>query len=104
MPLNTAGLKYFGNLYAPSADPTNPDVAPLSANLAGLPPTTIIAAAFDPLLSDGQVLAAKLAQQGNKVDYRLYTGVTHEFFGMGAVVAKAKAAGMCGAAKLASSF
>ncbi len=104
LPLNTAGLKYFGNLYAPNADPSNPDLAPINANLTGLPPTTIIAAAFDPLLSDGQALAAKLAQQGNRVDYKLYTGVTHEFFGMGAVVAKAKAAEMYGAAKLASSF
>ncbi|MGI4758760.1 MAG: alpha/beta hydrolase [Janthinobacterium lividum] len=104
LPLNTAGLKYFGALYAPGADPSNPDVAPINADLHGLPPTTIIAAELDPLVSDGQAYAAKLTQQGDKVTYQLYTGVTHEFFGLGAVVNKAKAAEMFGAAKLAASF
>ena len=104
LPLNTAGLKYFGPIYAQGADPNNPDLAPINADLHGLPPTTIIAAELDPLASDGQALASKLAQQGNKVNYQLYTGVTHEFFGLGEVVGKAKAAEMFGAAKLAASF
>lgn len=104
LPLNTAALIYFAKLYAGNADPNDPGLLPIYANLAGLPPTTILAAEFDPLLGDGQLLAQKMTQQGTSVDYQLYTGVTHEFFGMGAYVAKAKTAEMYGASKLANSF
>lgn len=60
------------------------------ADVKGLPPTTIITAQIDPLRSDGQKLADKMKLAGVKVTLRNYEGVTHEFFGMGAVVAKAK--------------
>ncbi len=59
------------------------------ANLRGLPPATIINADIDPLASDGQILADKLRAAGVKVKRELYKGVTHEFFGMDAVVADA---------------
>jgi acetyl esterase/lipase len=54
--------------------------------------TTIINAVIDPLKSDGDMLADKMRVAGVEVTYKLYTGVTHEFFGMDAVVAKAKKA------------
>ena len=41
---------------------------------------------------------------GDQVAYRLFQGTTHEFFGMGAVVKKARAAEMYGAARVAASF
>ncbi|MGI4827636.1 MAG: alpha/beta hydrolase fold domain-containing protein, partial [Janthinobacterium lividum] len=104
LPLNTPTVIYFAKLYAGNADPNDPGLLPIYANLAGLPPTTILAAEFDPLLGDGQLLAQKMTQQGTSVDYQMYTGVTHEFFGMGAYVAKAKTAEMYGASKLAASF
>lgn len=104
LPLNTAGVVYFARLYAGNADTSDPGLVPYNANLSGLPPTTILAAEFDPLFSDGQVLAQKMTQQGTSVDYQLYTGVTHEFFGMGAYVAKGKTAEMYGGSKLAASF
>ncbi len=106
LPLNTAGLIYFDTnlVYGNPAAVSSPELAPVLANLKKLEPTTIIAADEDPLLSDGQVFAAALKQAGDTVTYQLYTGVTHEFFGMGAVVAKAKAAELFGAAQLAASF
>jgi len=58
------------------------------ANLAGLPPATIINAEIDPLASDGQLLAEKLRAAGVKTTHELYKGVTHEFFGMDAVVGR----------------
>jgi acetyl esterase len=61
-------------------------------DLAGLPPTTVITAEIDPLRSEGKLLAKNLKAAGVKVDALDYTGVTHEFFGMGAAVAKAKKA------------
>lgn len=104
LPLNTPLLSYFFKFYADPSQANDPGVAPIHANLRDLPPTTIIAAQVDPLQSDGQAYANKLAQSGNAVVYRLFPGTTHEFFGMGAVVAKAKAAEQFGAARVAASF
>ncbi len=105
LPLNTALLNYFFQFYVPNqAEANDPGVAPINADLHNLPPTTIIAAEEDPLQSDGQAYAAKLQAAGDQVVYRLYTGTTHEFFGLGAVVAKAKAAEKFGAKRVAASF
>ena len=104
LPLNTPQLPYFSNLYASSANPNDPGIAPINAQLNGLAPATIIAAELDPLRSDGQAYATKLQTAGNPVAYMLYTGVTHEFFGMGAVVSKAKQAEMFAAQQLDASF
>jgi acetyl esterase len=54
-----------------------------------LPPVTIINAGIDPLRSDGDRIADRLKAAGNNVTHQVYPGVTHEFFGMDAVVAKA---------------
>ena len=105
LPLYTALLPYFSSQYVQDPSQANdPHVSPIDANLRGLPPTTIIAAEEDPLQSDGQAYAAALKTAGVAVTYQLYTGTTHEFFGMGAVVAKAKAAEQFGAARIAQSF
>lgn len=105
LPLYTSLIQYFDRQYAPNpSDANNPQLAPINANLKGLPPTTILAAEEDPLVSDGQVYYNALRLAGVPVTYRLYTGVTHEFFGMGAVVAKARAAEAFGAAQIAASF
>ena len=110
-PLDTPGVFWFLKW----ASPTNPAVAkkiaPLAAPLyapdamfKGLPPATIVAAEIDPLQSEGQAYARKLMKNGIPVKYRLYPGVTHEFFGMGAVVNKAKAANMFAANELKTAF
>lgn len=62
------------------------------ADLKGLPPFTVVTAQIDPLHDDGKMLADKIKAAGGQVTYRDYPGVTHEFFGMGSVVAKAKEA------------
>ncbi len=105
LPLYTSFLQYFFKQYVMNPnDADNPDVAPIKANLKGLPPTTIIAAEEDPLVSDGVAYRDALKTAGNVVTYQLYTGTTHEFYGMGAVVAKARAAEAFGAAQIAASF
>ena len=105
LPLTTPGLTYFFKYYVPDpADASNPEVAPIDADLRNLPPTTIIAAEFDPLQSDGKAYAAKLTAARDSVAYQLYSGTTHEFFGMGAVVDKAAQAEQYGAARIAASF
>jgi acetyl esterase/lipase len=76
----------------------------VAAYLKGLPPITIINAQIDPLRSDGDLLAEKLKADGNDVTHKLYSGVTHEFFGMDAVVAKAKEAQDFAVAQLQKGF
>ena len=105
IPLGLPGLKYFGGLYVPAGvDPENPLVSPIKANLSGVAPATIIAAEIDPLQSQGKQFATDLQNAGVAVNYQLYTGVTHEFFGMGAVVDKAQAAEQVVINDLLSSF
>jgi acetyl esterase/lipase len=70
------------------------------ANLAGLPSTTIIGAEIDPLQFEGMALRDKLRAQGVMVAYQLYTGVTHEFFGMWPIVPEAAQAQQVAAARL----
>jgi acetyl esterase/lipase len=55
-----------------------------------LPPVTIINGQIDPLRSDGDMLSEKLKAAGNEATRKTYDGVAHEFFGMDAVVAKAR--------------
>jgi acetyl esterase len=93
-PLNKAMMKWFvGNTARSDGDLQDPRLDLVGhADLRGLPPTTVITAQLDPLRSEGQALAEKLRQSGVTVDAKNYDGVTHEFFGMGAVVVKAKLA------------
>jgi acetyl esterase len=90
-PLNTPMLSWFYDYYVPkAADRTDPMISPLHADsLSGLPSATIIAAQIDPLLSEGEFYAKKLREAGVAVEYKLYTGVTHEFFGMAGLVSEA---------------
>ncbi len=76
----------------------------VGANLKGLPPTTIITAEIDPLMSDGEMLAEKLKAADVKVDSKNYDGVTHEFFGMAIIVPQAKDAQAYGSDALKKAF
>jgi acetyl esterase len=102
-PLDKAMMAWFFKYYG--ADPSNPYALPMKAtSLQGLPPATVVAAEIDPLESEGKAYADKLRQAGVKVDYKLYKGVTHEFFGMGAVVPEAKEAEQFAADGLRKAF
>jgi acetyl esterase len=92
-PLNSAMMTWFVKHAVQSeADTRDPRLNLVAANLKGLPPTTIINAEIDPLKSDGDLIVAKLKDAGVETTHQVYTGVTHEFFGMDAVVAKAREA------------
>ena len=94
LPLNTASLIWFFDRYLPSAaQRSDPRFNLLGvASLAGLAPTTLISADIDPLRSEGRLYAESLSAAGVAVDWAKYEGVTHEFFGMGAVLDAARAA------------
>ena len=92
-PLNKPMMEWFFAKYLRSpADGKNPLIDLVHADLQGLPPATVITAQIDPLRSEGGELADRLKSAGSEVDYKNYEGVTHEFFGMGAVVDEAKQA------------
>ncbi|MDO7849257.1 alpha/beta hydrolase [Hymenobacter sp. M29] len=92
-PLNKGGMEwFFKNYQRTAADLKDPRINLVAANLKGLEPTTIIAADYDPLTSEGKTLADKLTAAGVKTNYKKYDGTTHEFFGMAAVVPEAKEA------------
>ncbi len=104
-PLGTPALPwFFKHTLASPSQAADPRLDLVNAKLNDLPPTTIILAEIDPLHDDGQMLAGKLKAAGVKVDVKEYKGVTHEFFGMGSVVADAKDAEMFAASVLKSAL
>ena len=104
-PLNKPMIEWFvDKLLAKPEDKMDPRLDIVNAKLAGLPPVTIINAQIDPLREDGALLEAALKKAGVKVQRAVYSGVTHEFFGMGAAVKKAADAQMMGGKALRDSF
>ncbi len=93
VPLDRRMMRWFFRHVTRSAqDELDPRLRLIDADLEGLPAVTIISAHIDPLRSDGVKLEDALNAAGVEVERRDYDGVVHEFFGMGAVVAKAREA------------
>jgi acetyl esterase len=106
VPLNRkAILWYVAHFTNGPADLKDPRLNVVgAADLRALPPTTIVSAEIDPLRSEGEMLAQKLQAAGVPVAQRTFPGVTHEFFGMGAVVGEAKQAEDFATTRLKASF
>ena len=104
-PLNKPMIEWFvDKLLAKPADKMDSRLDIVNAKLAGLPPVTIINAQIDPLREDGAILEAALKKANVTVQRKVYSGVTHEFFGMAATVKKAADAQMMGGKALRDSF
>lgn len=104
-PLNAPLMMWFFQKYLRTpADGTNPLISLVKANLKGLPPATVITDEIDPLMSEGETLSDKLKAAGVSVDYKNFNGVTHEFFGMAAVIPEAKDAQSMVIADLKNAF
>jgi acetyl esterase len=93
-PLGKAAMAWYLTHY--TAAPNDADQAyampAKAATLRRLPPATIITAAIDPLASEGRAYAYRLQKDGIAVSFKEYAGVTHDFFGMGAVLPAAREA------------
>jgi acetyl esterase len=75
------------------AEGSHPDAAPLrTPDLAGLPPTLVITAEYDPLRDEGELYAARLRAAGVPTTATRYDGVNHGFMFWVGVVDKAGAA------------
>jgi acetyl esterase/lipase len=96
---------FLGHYLRSPADGENPLLALLEEDdLQGLPSATVITAEIDPLRSEGMLYADRLEKARVRVSYANYPGVTHEFFGMGAVLPDAKKAVEQVAADLRAAF
>ena len=92
--LSADAMKWYWNHYLSNdADAANPYAAPAAAkDLTGLPPALVITAEFDPLRDEGEAYAQRLMAAGVATTSSRYDGMIHGFFGMPAVIDKAKQA------------
>ena len=104
-PLNMAMMQWFFKHYSEPIDAYSAYALPDKADsLKELPPATVITAEIDPLHDEGKDFADRLQSDGVAVAYRHYLGVTHEFFGMADVVAKAREAQVFAIGELRKAF
>ncbi|WP_018685749.1 alpha/beta hydrolase [Actinokineospora enzanensis] len=74
-------MAYCWNAYAPPGiDRDQPDLAPTTADLMGLPPTLVITAEYDILRDAAEAYADRLAEAGVPVACVRYRGVPHSFY------------------------
>ncbi|MES3039000.1 MAG: alpha/beta hydrolase [Bdellovibrionota bacterium] len=105
-PLSRDMMKWFMKHYFENSKiPLRGDALPLLVeDLRDLPPATVITAEVDPLCNEGEEYAHRLFSAGVPVTKKRYEKVTHEFFGMGAVVSEANDAVKFAAHHLQLSF
>ena len=86
--LTRESMKWFFNHYVSNeADVADWRVSPLRApSLAGLPPTLIVTAGFDPLRDEGEAYAKRLRAAGVSVDAICFGGMIHGFAPMGRLI------------------
>ena len=80
--------------YLPAGvETSDPRVSPLLAeSLAGLPPTVIITAGFDPLRDEGEAYAAALERAGVRTTLHRQPELVHGFINLGSLSGAARRA------------
>lgn len=73
--LGIAGLREAGRMYAEGADPRDPLVSPVHADLTGLAPITLFIGTRDVLLPDARRFVEHAGEAGVELDYREYPGM-----------------------------
>ncbi|HEY6910697.1 MAG TPA: alpha/beta hydrolase [Myxococcales bacterium] len=81
--LSRRQMKWFAQAYAGTgAPPTGPYLAPVEADLRGLPPSILVVGTLDPLLSDSQLFADALRKAGVPAELHVYPDGIHAFLQM----------------------
>lgn len=98
-------MQWHQDNYLPSAAfAQDPRVDVLSADLRGLPETTIILAECDPIRPQGELYAAAAQAAGVAVEVHQTPGMVHGFFGLDEVFPAATAAMEFAGSRLAHAF
>jgi acetyl esterase len=92
--LTRDGIRFFRSGYRPhETDRTDWRASPLlAASHAGLPPTLVLTAGYDPLVDEGRAYAERLKEAGVEVAYREFSDMVHGFVLFGGAVDAANAA------------
>jgi acetyl esterase len=91
--LSTAKLDWFWTQYLPApALHDDPQAAPLTADLGGLPPLLLFAAGLDPLLDDTLALDQRLTRIGAAHSLKLYPDMPHGFLAQTRLLSRAREA------------
>jgi acetyl esterase len=86
-------MRWYWDQYLPTpVAGSDPLASPLLADLRGLPPAHVVVAECDPLASEAEALADRLATAGVPVEKRIYPGQIHGFFHLGRIMDQGVAA------------
>lgn len=88
--LTPASMEACFAAYLQGADVSDPDVSPLRADAAGMPPAFVAVAAHDVLREDGVGYAAALQAAGVEVELQCYGDMVHGFLRWGGMVDRAQ--------------
>ncbi|SDW66417.1 Acetyl esterase/lipase [Amycolatopsis xylanica] len=77
--LGIDGLREAGRMYAEGADPHDPRISPLYADLEGLGPFSVFIGTRDLLLPDARRFAERAVAAGIDLDYHEYPGMFHNW-------------------------
>ena len=77
--LNTPIIEWFVANFTTPDRVVEPDLSPLRADLAGLPPATFSVGTLDPLLDDTLFMHDRWVAAGNEAELRIYPGGLHGF-------------------------
>ena len=89
--LTADAMRWFIGHYCDGAV-DDPQVSPLRADLAGLPPALVITAEYDPLRDEGEAYAKRLEAAGVPTTLRRFDGQIHGFLGMYGMIDDGKVA------------
>ena len=90
--LSTPIIRWFGDNFLPAHDLEQrraPDISPLYADLAGMPPAIFTVGTQDPLLDDTLFMAARWRAAGASSELRLWPEAPHGFVSLPMTVADA---------------
>jgi acetyl esterase/lipase len=78
--ISTPMIHYFNKHYVPQVEKRDdPDVSPLYADLANMPPALFTIGTLDPLMDDTLFMHARWFAAGNQAELAVYPGGTHAF-------------------------